>query len=407
MRVTKLLAATMAAASMMLAAAPAMASGNADGTVRIGVLGDMSGMYSVGFSGPGAVAAVKLAVADFGGKALGHKITVISADHQNKADLGSSIARKWIDKDKVDVIMDLTNSAVGLAVQKLASDKGIITINTGSGSSQLTGKSCSQYGIHYGYDTHALPVGTASAIVKNGGKSWFFITTDYAFGHALQANTTTVVDNLGGKVVGSVLSPPGTNDFSSFLLQAQASGAQVVALANAGRDTINSVKQAHEFGIVAGGQQLAGMLVLISDVRSLGLKTTEGLQFTTGWYWDMDKASRAWTKRYLANGGTAPTFPHAALYSATTVYLNAVKKTGTDDSTKVRAAMGNHPINDFFAKGGAIGDDGLLRHDMYLLKVKAPDQSKGKWDVATIERTISGAKAYPTLANSGCPRVAK
>ena len=386
---------------------PAQAAGNDDGQVKLGVLGDMSGVYSSGFSGDGAVAAVEMAAEDFGGEVLGKPIEVVSADHQNKADVASATARAWIDRDGVDVIMDLTNSAVGLAVQNLASEKGIITINTGSATSELTGASCTEYGIHYGYDTHALPVGTATAIVKNGGKKWFFITADYAFGHSLEKNTRAVVEELGGSVVGSVNAPLNTNDFSSYLLQAKSSGAQVIGLANAGQDTTNAVKQANEFGIVAGGQQLAGMLVLLSDIRSLGLETTAGLQFTTGWYWDRDEASREWTERYLDNGGTTPTSPHAALYSATMAYLKAVEAAGTDESDAVREAMGNKPIDDFFAQGGTIRDDGLLEHDMYLLKAKQPSESEGTWDLATIERTIPGDRAYASLAESGCPRVAE
>ncbi|WP_353221010.1 ABC transporter substrate-binding protein [Salinisphaera sp. S4-8] len=393
------------AAAGLLTVGTAQAAGNDDGQVTIGVLGDMSGVYADGFSGPGATAAVKMAVKDFGGSVLGEDIEVISADHQNKADIASSTAREWIDRDKVDVIMDLTNSAVGLAVQQLASNKGIITINTGSATSALTNDACTAYGIHYGYDTHALPVGTATAIVKNGGKKWFFITADYAFGQALESNTSDVVKELGGSVVGSVRAPLNTNDFSSYLLQAQSSGADVIGLANAGTDTINAVKQANEFGIVSRGQSLAGMLVLISDVKSLGLDTAKGLQFTSGWYWDHDEDSRQWAKRYLASGGTTPTFPHAALYSATTAYLNAVKAAGTDESDAVRSAIGNKPIDDFFAQGGTIRDDGLLEHDMYLLKVKSPDASKGEWDVATVERTIPGDQAYPSLAESGCARL--
>ena len=390
------------AVGMMAVGLSAQAAGNGDGTVRIGVLGDMSGTYSTGFSGPGAVAAVQLAVDDFGGEVLGNDIEVLSADHQNKADIASSTAREWIDRDKVDVIMDLTNSAVGLAVQQLASDKGIITINTGSATSELTGEACTPYGIHYGYDTHALPVGTATAIVKNGGKKWFFITADYAFGHSLEKNTRAVVEELGGSVAGSVRAPLNTNDFSSYLLQAKSSSADVIGLANAGQDTTNAVKQANEFGIVSGGQSLAGMLVLISDVQSLGLDSTAGLQFTVGWYWDHDEQSREWTERYLDNGGTTPTFPHAALYSSTTAYLNAVEAAGTDESDAVRKAIGNKPIDDFFAKGGQIRDDGLLEHDMYLLKVKKPAESESRWDIATVERTIPGDQAYPPLSESGC-----
>ncbi|WP_247739934.1 ABC transporter substrate-binding protein [Endozoicomonas sp. G2_2] len=389
-------------AGAMAVGMPAHAAGNDDGKVRIGVLGDMSGVYSTGFSGRGAVAAVKMAVEDFGGEALGEEVEVLSADHQNKADIASATAREWIDREKVDVIMDLTNSAVGLAVQQLASNKGIITINTGAATSELTNEACTPYGIHYGYDTHALPVGTATAIVKNGGKKWFFITADYAFGHSLEKNTRAVVEELGGSVAGSVRAPLNTNDFSSYLLQAKSSGADVIGLANAGQDTTNAVKQANEFGIVSGGQSLAGMLVLISDVQSLGLDSTAGLQFTVGWYWDHDEQSREWTERYLDNGGTTPTFPHAALYSSTTAYLNAVEAAGTDESDAVRKAIGNKPIDDFFAKGGQIRDDGLLEHDMYLLKVKKPAESESRWDIATVERTIPGDQAYPPLSESGC-----
>ncbi|GHE00383.1 ABC transporter permease [Defluviimonas sp. 20V17] len=400
--ITKLCA---TAAMVAFSATGALAAGGiSNGVVKIGVLGDMSGVYSTGFSGPGAVAAVKMAVRDFGGKVLGKPIEVISADHQNKADVASSIARKWIDEDHVDMIADLTNSAVALAVQKLASDKHVITMTTGAATSALTGKACTKYGIHYGYDTHALPVGTATAIVKNGGKSWYFITADYAFGHALQNNTAQVVKALGGKVVGASDVPLGSNDFSSYLLQAQASGAQVIGLANAGQDTVNAIKQAHEFGIVQGGQQLAGMLVLISDVKSLGTNVAKGLQFTSAWYWNQDAASRKWMKEYEKfSNGAAPTFPHAADYSLTMAYLKAIKAAGTDNADAVRAELGKMKIDDFFAKGGQIRQDGLLVHDMYLLKVQQPKD--GPWDVAKVVRTIPGKDAYFTLAKGGCPLV--
>ena len=394
-----------AAALAALSAAPAVAADAiSNGVVKIGVLGDMSGVYSTGFSGEGAVAAVKMAVRDFGGTVLGKPIEVISADHQNKADVASTTARKWIDEDHVDMITDLTNSAVALAVQKLASEKHVITMATGAATSALTGKDCTKYGIHYGYDTHALPVGTATAIVKNGGKSWYFITADYAFGHALQKNTAQVVKALGGKVVGSSDVPLGSNDFSSYLLQAQSSGAQVIGLANAGQDTVNAIKQAHEFGIVAGGQQLAGMLVLISDVKSLGTDVAKGLQFTSAWYWNQDAASRKWKAEYEKfSNGAAPTFPHAADYSLTMAYLKAIKAAGTDNADAVRAELGKMKIDDFFAKGGYIRQDGLLIHDMYLLKVKQPKD--GPWDVAEVVRTIPGKDAYFSLAQGGCPLV--
>ncbi|KFE34643.1 ABC transporter substrate-binding protein [Thioclava atlantica] len=395
------------AAALALGAHGALAQDAvSDGVVKIGVLGDMSGVYSTGFSGKGAVDAVKMAVRDFGGTVLGKPIEVISADHQNKADVASATARQWIDQDHVDMITDLTNSAVALAVQQLASEKKTITMATGAATADLTGKACTQYGIHYGYDTHALPVGTASAVVKNGGDSWYFITADYAFGHALQNNTAEVVEGLGGKVVGSSDVPLATTDFSSYLLQAQSSGAKVIGLANAGQDTVNAIKQAHEFGIVAGGQQLAGMLVLISDVKSLGTDVANGLQFTTGWYWNQDDESRKWEAEYEKfSGGEAPTFPHAADYSLTMAYLNAVKAAGTDDPDKVRAELGKMKIDDFFAKGGHIRADGLLEHDMYLLKVK--QDGTDPWDVADVVRTIPGNEAYASLEEGGCPLVQK
>ncbi|HLQ85401.1 MAG TPA: ABC transporter substrate-binding protein [Salinisphaeraceae bacterium] len=377
-----------------------------DDKIKIGVLGDMSGVYATGYSGPGGVAAVKMAVEDFGGEIDGHPIEVVSADHQNKADRASSTARRWIDEDHVDVIVDLTNSAVGLAVQQLASNKGVITLNTGSATAELTNDACTKYGIHYGYDTHGLAVGTATGIVENGGDSWFFITADYAFGHSLQANTTEVVEELGGSVLGGVAAPLGTNDFASYLIQAQNSGAEVVALANAGQDAVNSAKQAGSYGIVAGGQQLVGLLFLLSNIQSLGLKTAQGLQFTASWYWNQDAESREWTQRYLDySDGAAPTSIHAAMYSAITSYLQAVAAAGTDDGDAVREELGNMEINDFFAKGAYIREDGLLMNTLHLLKVKKPDESEGKWDLAEVVGDIPAEDAYPALADTTCPRV--
>lgn len=400
-----LLCAGIGIAAFMAASGAAMADGISNDVVKIGVLGDMSGVYSTGFSGDGAVAAVKMAVEDFGGTVLGKKIEVISADHQNKADVASATARQWIDEDHVDMITDLTNSAVALAVQQVASDKKVITIATGAASSDLTGKACTKYGIHYGYDTHALPVGTATAVVQNGGDTWYFITADYAFGHALEDNTTEVINALGGKVLGSSDVPLASTDFSSYLLQAQSSGAKVIGLANAGGDTVNSIKQAHEFGITDAGQQLAGMLVLISDVKSLGTDVAKGLNFTTAWYWNSDDASRAWKEKYMKySNGAAPTFPHAADYSLTMAYLKAIEAAGTDDPDAVRAELGKMKIDDFFAKGGTIRQDGLLMHDMYLLQVQ--DNAGGDpWDVAKVVRTIPGSDAYFSLADGGCPLV--
>lgn len=402
----KTIGAALAGAALALSSGAAGAAEVSDDMVKIGVLGDMSGVYATGFSGPGAVAAAEMAVEDFGGEVLGVPIEVISADHQNKADIASATARSWIDQEGVDMITEITNSAAALAVQNVASNKQTITMATGAATTQLTNEQCTKYGIHYGYDTYALPVGTATAIVKNGGESWFFITADYAFGHSLEENTSEVVKALGGEVVGKVRHPLGTNDFSSYLLQAQASGADVIGLANAGQDTVNSIKQANAFGIVERGQQLAGMLVLISDVRSVGLDVAKGLQFTSGWYWDHNEESRQWTERYLEySDGAAPTFPHAAVYSATTAYLNAVKAAGTDDADAVREQLGKGTIDDFFAQGGHIRPDGVLEHDMYLLRVKGPEQSEGKWDVAEVARVIPGAQAFQPLEEVNCPRL--
>jgi branched-chain amino acid transport system substrate-binding protein len=377
------------------------AAGISNDVVKIGVLGDMSGMYSSGFSGPGAVAAVKMAVADFGGAVLGKKIEVVSADHQNKADIASATARQWLDTENVDMITDLTNSSVALSVQQLATNKKKLTIATGPGSVDLTGKACTKYGIHYGYNTYALAVGTASATVKDGGDSWYILAADYAFGHALARDTAKVVTDMGGKVLQTVNVPINTADFSSYLLLAQGSGAKIIGLANAGTDTINAIKQAHEFGIVSSGQHLAGMLILLSDVKSMGVDITKGLRYTASWYWNMDDASRDWKKRYAEfSGNAAPTGPHAALYSSTTAYLKAIEAAGTDDTDTVRTKLGEMKIDDFFAKGGSIRADGVLLHDMYMLKVKA--DGKDEWDLSEVIATIPSEQAYMTAEASEC-----
>lgn len=373
--------------------------------VKIGVLTDMSGLYSA-VGGEGAVIAAQMAIDDFGGKVLGKPIKLVSADHQNKPDVASATARKWIDRDGVDVITEMLNSAVGLAVQGTASSKKVITINTGAGSTDLTGAQCTKYGIHYVYDTYSLPVGTATAIVKNGGKKWFFITANYNFGKSLEKNTSAVVKRLGGTVVGEVLHPIGTNDFSSYLLQAQNSGAEVIGLANAGGDTINAIKQANEFGIVQGGQKLAGMLIFITDVKSLGLNTAQGLQFTTAWYWDQDEESHDFSERFFNKHHAMPTMVQAGLYSAITNYLNAIKNVGTDNSDAVRAELGKMKIDDFFAKGH-IREDGLFVHDMFLAQVKKPSESKGKWDLVNIEKRIPADDAFMSLKQGGCPLVSQ
>lgn len=380
------------------------AEGASNDSVKIGVLSDMSGVYKA-IEGPGAVVAAQMAVEDFGGSVLGHEIEVVSADHQNKADVASSIARRWIDRDNVDMLVGMDNSAVGLAVQGLASAKNTITINTGAGSVELTESQCSPYGIHYVYDTYALPVGTATAMVKNGGKSWFFITADYAFGHSLRDNTARVVKEMGGEVLGSVEAPLSTTDFSSYLLQASSSGADVIGLANAGGDTVNSIKQANAFGIVQRGQKLAGMLVFLTDVKALGLDTAKGLQFTTAFYWDRNEASRKWSQRFFDEHGAMPTMVQAGVYSAVMHYLEAVKAAGTDDSKTVRAELGEMELNDFFVQNGKIEANGLMSHDMYLAKVKTPEESESDWDLLEIISTIPAEKAYIPISESSCSLV--
>ncbi len=364
----------LAAALTMSAAAQAQISGD---VVKIGVMNDMSGLYS-DISGPGSVEAAKMAVADFGGTVAGKKIEVVSADHQNKPDVGASIARQWYDNDGVDVIVDVPTSSVALAVQDLARSKKKAFLISGAAASDLTGKACGPTSVHWTYDTVALANGTGSAVVKAGGDTWFFITADYAFGHALERDTAAVVKANGGKVLGDVNVPLNTADFSSYLLQAQASKAKIIGLANAGGDTINSIKQASEFGIVAGGQKLAGLLVFITDIHSLGLKTAQGLQLTEAFYWDQNDATRAWSKRFLDKMKREPSMVQAGVYGAVTHYLNAIKATGSDDGLTVVNKMKATPVNDFMTKNGKIREDGRLVRDMYLYEVKKPEESKGE-----------------------------
>ena len=388
----------------LASAASAQDGAVSDDHVKIGVLGDMSGVYS-DVAGPGMSVAAQMAITDFGGTVLGKPIELVSANHQNKPDIGSAIARRWIDRDGVDMITGLENSAVGLAVQGLGTDKKIITINTGAGSTAFTEDACSEYGIHYTYDVYATGAATATAIVKEGGKKWFFITADYAFGHSVRDNTSAVVEDLGGTVVGGVDAPLSTNDFSSYLLQASNSGADVIGLANAGSDAINAIKQANEFGIVQRGQKLAGLLIYIADVKSLGLNTAQGLQFTTAFYWDRNDATREWSQRFHDKHGAMPTMIHAGTYSAVTNYLKAIKTAGNDDPDAVREQLGKMTINDFFAQNGKIEANGLMSHDMYLAKVKTPDESKGDWDLLDIVSTIPADKAYIPISESACPLV--
>jgi branched-chain amino acid transport system substrate-binding protein len=397
---------TASVALMGLMAGNASAAGLSDGVVKIGVLTDMSGVYSQ-IGGKGTVTAVEMAVADFGGKVLGKKIEVISADHQNKADIASTKAREWFDTGKVDMVTGLLNSACALAVQKLGAEKKRITINTGAGSTDLTNKDCSPYGIHYAYDNYALGNVAGSEVVNHGGKSWFFITADYAFGHSLEKNTTNFVQKLGGKVVGSVRHPLATSDFSSYLMQAQSSGAKVIGLANAGGDFTNAVKQAGEFGIVQKGQTVVGMLVFDTDVKSLGLKTAQGMQFASGFYWDRDKAAREWSKRFYAKHKAMPTMDQAGAYSATMNYLKAIKAAGTDDPDAVMAKLKSTNISDFFAVNGKLRADGRMVHDMYLMEVKKPAESKAEWDILKIIKTVPGDQAFMPLSQSSCSLVKK
>ena len=398
----------MAAALLTLPASPLAAEKVSDGVVRIGVLTDMTGFYS-DLAGPGSVLAVQMAVADFGGTVLGKKIEVVSADHQNKADIASNTARKWFDEGGVDVVVDLVNSGTALAVMPLAAEKKRLTLLSGPATTAITGEKCNAYNVHYTYNNWALANGTGREVVKNGGTSWFFITADYVFGKSLEADTAKVVEASGGKVLGQVRHPQSSSDFSSYLLQAQASGAKVVGMANAGADTINTIKQAAEFGLTPK-QTLAGLLVFISDVHSLGLAVAKNMYLTTAFYWDRDEASRAWSKKFQSHPDNKkqamPTMVQAGLYSAVTHYLKAIKAAGSDDADAVIAKMKATPVNDFFAKG-TIGPDGLFRHDMYLVQVKTPEESKYPWDYYKIVKTIPAAEAFPSVEAQACPLAVK
>jgi len=392
-----------AALAAMAGAASAQIS---DGVVKIGVLNDMSGLYA-DIAGPGSVVAAKLAVEDFQKTSkAGLKVEIVSADHQNKPDVGSTVARQWYDTQQVDAIADVPTSSVALAISQVTRDKGKAFLNSGAATSDLTGKACSPNTVHWTYDTWMLANGTGAAIVKTGGDSWFFLTADYAFGHALERDTEAVVLKNGGKVLGKVRHPFPGQDFSSFLLQAQASKAKIIGLANAGGDTINSIKQAAEFGIVAGGQNLAGMLMFLTDVKALGLQTSQGLIFTTSFYWDRDDASRAWSKRFMdQHGGKPPTMVQAGVYGAVLHYLKAVEAANTDDGTKVVAKMKELPTDDPLFGKGTVRADGRKIHPAYLVEVKKPAESKGPWDLLKIRTTIPADQAFRPLADGGCPLV--
>lgn len=396
------------AAAMILGSTIASHAQISGDVIKLGVLDDMSGPYA-DIQGPGDAVAVKMAAEDFGGSIDGKPIEVVSADVQMKADVGAGIARRWYDVENVDAILGLGTSAVAIAVQGLAQERNKVSIATSVGSTALTGKACSPTGIHWVYDTYALAKGTATAVMKQGGgDSWFFLTADYAFGHSLEQDTAAIVKKNNGKVVGSVRAPVNSSDFSSFLLQAQSSKAQVIGLANAGADTINSIKNAADFGIVAGGQKLAGLLVLITDIHTLGLKTAQGLLFTEAYYWDQNDETRAFAKRFAArHGGKPPTMFQAGIYSAAMHYLKAVKAAGTDEAKAVIAQMKKMPVNDFMTKNGTIREDGRMMRDMYLMQAKKPSESKSEWDLMNVVATIPADEAFRPLSESECPLIKK
>ena len=385
-----------AVACGLLLAAPASAQG-----VKIGILNDQSGVYA-DYGGKWSFEAAKMAIEDFGGSVLGQKIEIVTADHQNKPDLGASIARRWYDVEGVDMITELTTSSVALAVHELSKQQKKIDIVVGAATSRLTGDACQPYGFHWAYDTHALAVGTGGALVKAGGDSWFFMTADYAFGYALEKDTSDIVKANGGKVVGAVRIPLNSSDFSSFLLQAQSSKAKIVGLANAGLDTTNSIKQAAEFGIVAGGQKLAGLLLTLAEVHGLGLQAAQGLVLTEGYYWDRDDKSREFAERFMKRTGRMPNMIQAGTYSATLQYLKAVKAANSKDSDAVAKKLKELPVDDAFAQGGKVLENGRMVHDLYLFEVKKPSESKKPWDYYKMLATVPGDKAFSTVAESGC-----
>jgi len=376
-----------------------------DDVVRIGVLNDQTGLYA-DLGGPGSVVAARMAVEDFGGKVLGKPVEIVSGDHQNKSDIGAAIAREWFDVGKVDMAIGFDHSAVALAVSQLAAEKNRIAIAGAVGSTAFTGKSCTPTEASWIYDSYALTTSLAKAVVGEGRDSWFFLTVDYTFGHSLEADATAAVKAAGGKVLGSVRHPLNTADFSSYLLQAQASGAKVVAFANGGGDMVNATKQANEFGLTKN-QNIVSLLVFISDVHSMQLQAAQVLKFVTAFYWDRNEETRAWSKRFFDRFGRMPTMPQAAVYSAITHYLGAIAAAGTDEAKAVMAKMRERPVNDFYVKNGHLREDGRLVHDMYLAQVKTPAESRGPWDYYKILATIPGDQAFRSLADGGCPLVVR
>ena len=377
-----------------------------DDVVRIGVLTDLSS-WGRDNSGPGSVEAAKMAVEEFGPTVLGKPIEIISADHQMKTDVGVQIVRGWFDNGKVDAVVDIPNSGIAIAVHNLVRERNKIALLSGPGASSLTDELCSPNTVHFTYDTYALSNVTASAVIKEGGKSWFFVTADYAFGHQLEADATRFIKEMGGTVLGSVRHPTNTADFSSFALQAQSSKADVVAFANAGQDTDNAIKQSGEFGLMQGGQKLVGLLMFDTDVHAIGLKAAQGTYMTTASYWNMDDETRAWSKKFFARTQVMPTMIHTGVYGAVLHYLKAIKAAGTDDPHLVMAKMRELPIEDVFVHGGKLREDGRVIRDMYLAKVKSPEQSKEPWDYLDIVKTVKGEDAFRPLSESKCPLVKK
>ncbi len=398
----KTLRATLAlAAAALFGAAPAAHAQISGDVIKIGIITDISGLYS-DIDGSAGVDAIRMAVADMGGAVAGKKVEVLYADHQNKPDVAAAKAREWFDTQGLDMLIGGTNSGTSLAMAKVAAEKHKLFISIGAATSALTNEQCNPYTIHWAYDTTALAKGTGNAVVKAGGKTWFFLTADYAFGTQLQSDTTKVVEAAGGKVLGSVRHPLSATDFSSFLLQAQASKAQILGLANAGGDTINSIKAANEFGITKT-MKIAGLLVFINDIHSLGLKTTQGMYLTDSWYWNRDPEARAWSRKFFEKIKRMPSSIQAADYSATLQYLNAVKAIGSDDPDKVLAQLRKMKFNDIYTKGGWIRADGSMIHDMYLMQVKAPDKSVEPWDYYNVAQTFKGEEAWTTKAETKCP----
>ena len=395
-----------ALAASVAPAAWAQAPGISDNAVRIGVLTDMSGQFA-DQAGPGSVAAVKMAVDDYGGKVLGKPIEVLVADHQNRNEVAIAKAREWIDVQKVDMIANLINSSIALSVVSIAREKDKIAIVNGSGTSRLTMDACTPNSIHYAYDTYALAKGTGQTLIEKGGTSWFFLTADYAFGHALEADTTAAVKAAKGTIAGSVRYPIDTMDHSSFLLQAQASKAKVVAIAGSGTVFVNAVKSAKDYGVSDGGQTIAGLLVWLPDTHALGLATAQGMILTDAFYWDRDDETRAWSKRFFEKMGRMPHMGDAGDYSSTMHYLKSIEAAGTDDAKTVMAKMKATPVNDFFAKGGVIREDGRFVHDMYVYQVKSPKESKAPWDYYKLVKTIPRDEAFRPLSESTCPLVKK